>query len=105
MLAVLMLTLTEDLEGSLSSYTMMPLKSPKRPGTVLIIMCFTVKRTEECTGSILYSSAANAELHTTSTANRGPTILRICIRSSLLGRCPTGVLHWSGMDQHRIQDI
>src|SRR5260370_34022440 len=63
MLVVLMTTSTEDLDGSLSSKRIEPLKSLNRPCTVLTAKCLTAKPTFECTGSILYSSAGAAHAH------------------------------------------
>src|SRR5438874_9828485 len=50
----------------------MPLK---RPGTVLIIMCRTVKVADECAGSMLYWSAASADAANAS-ANAMMPVLR-----------------------------
>src|SRR5215472_17515511 len=84
MLAALMITSTEDLDGSLSSSIIEPLKSLKRPWTVLTARCFTAKPTVEWTGSILYSSAAQAEPQTTRTTGNKPRTLRMRMRSRLL---------------------
>src|SRR5260370_35075122 len=86
MLVVLMTTSTEDLDGSLSSKRIEPLKSLNRPCTVLTAKCLTAKPTFECTGSILYSSAggAPADPQTPKTTGMKPRTLPIRIRSRLL---------------------
>src|SRR5260370_8025463 len=103
MLVVLMTTSTEDLDGSLSSKSIEPLKSLNRPCTVLTANCLTANPPFECTGSILYSSAgvAHADPQTATTTGMKPKTLRIRMRSSLLKS--DGYL--DGEDPHRLQEI
>jgi len=81
MLVVLMVTLTDDLLMSLSSNRIEPLKSVNRPWTVLTTIWLTAKPTREWTGSILYSSAANAVAPSSARPRSSPEILRIEILS------------------------
>src|SRR5882724_6562790 len=77
MLAALMVTVTEDLEGSFSSKMILPAHSLKRPFTVLTTIWVTENPMLEWAGSILYSSAAKAEPQIATTVKTNPKNLRI----------------------------